>query len=120
MTDYKKWSLQKIFNKVAGHLVKQGKRAVNFKGECVLFDADTGMRCAYGCLVPKKEFKNYHYDVVFDEISRAFPYYSNQRELMDCLMVCHDDIKPSRWKSRLRAIARRFSLEIPPFLKDDK
>ncbi len=53
---------QEIFDTVAAHLLKQGKRAVDSNGACV-YRAPDGCRCAFGCLIPddlyRPQFEGY-------------------------------------------------------------
>ena len=44
---------QKIFNKIAKHLLKQNKRSLNADGRCV-YRGPNGLKCAIGCLIPDK------------------------------------------------------------------
>lgn len=54
-------SNQKIFDKVARHLLNQGRRSVNSGGSCMYRGVDNTM-CAVGCLIPdrlySKELEN--------------------------------------------------------------
>lgn len=123
MVNYNTWSLQRVFNKVAKHLLTQNSRATksDHLEECTLFDEETGKRCAVGCLLPKSYYKKeFSEGERWRRIREIIIPNSKLDLLMDDLMECHDDIKPSRWPQRLRAIARDKGLEIPEFLRNGK
>lgn len=46
---------QQIFDTVATHLLKQGKRATNLHGTCV-YRGEGGTKCAVGCLIADEEY----------------------------------------------------------------
>jgi len=46
---------QQIFDQVARHLLKQGKRAVSAQGRCK-YRTDDGLKCAAGCLISDEEY----------------------------------------------------------------
>lgn len=50
-------TLQDIFNKVATHLIEQGKPAATELGICK-YRTNTGLRCAAGCLIPDELYDN--------------------------------------------------------------
>lgn len=116
---------QEIFDKVATHLLKQGRKAeATTNGSCK-YRTDDGLKCAAGCLIPDEE-----YSVSFECISwrrAARVAYSNednsnlqklgkiavrigQVELVADLQVMHDDTLVEDWPSELRRVADDFSL----------
>ena len=114
MIDYTNWTLQRIFNKVSKHLVNQKKKAI-LNGRTAFSDNDYN-RCAFGCLAPLRDHRS----------SKIIDYYTffyngitfKKYELLLDMEKCHDKVKVSRWKQRLRVIARSYDLEIPEFLND--
>lgn len=52
-------SLQTMFNKIAKHLLKQGRAATSDDGQCLYRDPHGNM-CAVGCLIPERQ---YHEDM---------------------------------------------------------
>ncbi len=47
---------QEIFDTVALHLIKQGKKSVNDIGRC-LYRSPEGLKCAIGCLIPDEVYQ---------------------------------------------------------------
>jgi len=47
---------QEVFDKVATHLLTQGKQSVNAGGTC-LYRGPGGTSCAVGCLIPDKVYR---------------------------------------------------------------
>ena len=45
---------QEVFNKVAAHLLAQGKPAL--KGEDCVYRSKDGLKCAIGCLIPDENY----------------------------------------------------------------
>jgi hypothetical protein len=46
---------QEIFDTVAFHLIKQGKKSANDRGIC-LYRSPGGLKCAVGCLIPDEVY----------------------------------------------------------------
>lgn len=118
MIDYSTWSSQRLFNKVSRHLLTQNKKALN-GDECICWDFATNRRCAVGSLLPisfyKKEGDKTGSRVLF---LCGIEYCTVESNLMGVLQNCHDTVKPSRWPSALRRIARDAGLKIPQFLQE--
>lgn len=113
MIDYSGWSLQRIFNKVSKHLLTQNKRALLYGRPA--FSDDKYNRCAYGCLATIRDHSgpmsmNYYTFYLKGIVGTKY-------SLMEEMENCHDKLKPSRWPSRLRKIAKNFNLKIPDHLK---
>jgi hypothetical protein len=47
---------QEIFDTVAIHLIKQGKKSVGDDGNC-LYRGPEGLKCAVGCLIPDEVYR---------------------------------------------------------------
>lgn len=122
MANWSKKSLQQIFNHVSRHLIDQGKRATFKLDEviyCTCYDIETDRRCAWGCLLPIKHYRENTIHIRTEYINytqRLVKLNLEQFMLMTDLRECHDYIKPCRWKQRLRAIARKYNLTIPDYL----
>jgi hypothetical protein len=114
------YTLQRTFNKVCRHLLKQNKKAK--RGDtCVLRDSQ-GNKCAAGCLIPQKDYSKY--GKLFEECSLVsgtvwsdFDEYLQEKghdlRLVRELQNVHDDFHPNKWKSALNEVAKQFNLRVP-------
>ena len=98
---------QAVFDQVAKHLLTQRKRSVlrvSGKTKCV-YHADTGLKCAAGCLISKKEyredFENHSWGGLIDQ----FDLPETHRWLINCLQAIHDEKHPNTWKRELKQLA---------------
>jgi len=113
----KRMSIQQVFNKVCKHLVKQNARCVSKTGGC-LYRNDKGMKCALGVLIPDKKYKK-----SFEEMTSVDLYFKLQNFafgancIMDTLQRLHDRNRPSRWKQKLRVVAKNYDLNEPACIK---
>jgi hypothetical protein len=110
---------QQVFNRVAAHLLKQGRAAINNDGLC-RYRALDGEQCAFGCIIP---------DELYDPIIEGRPATHLLQEklfreqlglinvdtrLIDKLQLAHDrtlrrySIK--EWREHMRGIAVIWSL----------
>lgn len=123
LTDYTNWPSQRFFNKVAKHLITQNRREKDKNDDIYPFMSESGCRCASGCLLPKKWYKendyinnfSYHLTNLIFRLVGIFKY-----DLLCDLTECHESFRPSQWPSRLRSIARQHKLDIPDFLLEHK
>jgi len=127
MKPVKELTAQQIFNKVAMHLAKQGKKAITGDGSCINF-TKSELRCAVGCLVPRSFYRkpeNRDYRVgglgSLETILPRFgvPYGTNNpvTTLLTKLVILHDDIEVDKWKEGLLKIAEDFKLTAPDWLQ---
>ncbi len=114
---------QATFNKVARHLLRQGRRAMRRNpttlGDpdlCVLH-ADGGLRCAAGVLVTRKDYdpkwEGPHAVVRKDGGSAVCRYLrakGHDLELVGDLQRVHDRERSDRWPVQLRNIAKCYDL----------
>lgn len=111
---------QEIFDRVAAHLLNQGRRSVRtdeFYG-CAYRGRD-GLRCAAGALIPDDE---YNPDFEGEPVTRrrillaigVSPNDGDAVTLLARLQDMHDEKMPSRWESELEELAaeRGLSTEI--------
>lgn len=110
---------QTIFDQVAKHLVKQGKKAA--EGENCLYRGPDGTECAFGCLIPDDRYnrcmeQNWSYSVI-DHHRHGFPEYSPFAQFINQLQTIHDGYDPSRWKESLRELAKTRNLTLPDCLE---
>jgi hypothetical protein len=116
-------TLQEIFDRVATHLLTQGKRAVGSESEC-RYRTEAGLMCAIGCLIepklysPGMEKKSLRNIAVHGPVSQSLglsakefindgPYF----ELLDTLRIVHDHGAIKEWKADLKELAADRGLE---------
>ena len=108
---------QEIFDKVATHLIAQGKRSIGFGGACA-YRGDNGSMCAAGCLIPDDEYKPEFENRAWFYIANEVPSFSNApdrvHDLITTLQWVHDSpcswLSPEKLKESLRAVASRCGL----------
>jgi len=124
MNKKQKQQMQKTFNKVVRHLLKQKKRSAREGGRLCLYRGPNGMKCAIGCLIPNKEYKekmDYGYDVMklwtsYPKLSVFKPVKHREHEYLKFLCMCqdiHDFNYPRQWKKELLALANKYELTFP-------
>ncbi len=114
---------QKVFNKVAKHLITQKKRSRNV-GTC-LYRSEDGLSCAVGCLIKDKFYStriegNGSNDPIVKKVliqSGVMVKNKDIGELLDDLQSIHDNGIPSDWRKKLVVLANSYELKIPKFLK---
>lgn len=120
---------QEVFETVAKHLFKQGRRSTDSAERCVyrLERGDRVLMCAVGCLIPKSHYRtsmeHKGVDGLVTGASRlgyTVPRVIRRNaELLELLQEAHD--QPRNWytsaamRNRLKAIAPDFDLD-PDFL----
>ncbi len=105
---------QEIFDTVAAHLLKQGKRAIANDGVC-MYRAPDGCKCAFGCLIPddlySPPFENrLAVGVVNSCPELASLYDESTHSLLRDLQSMHDTCNPLEWADELRRLAHRHML----------
>lgn len=110
---------QELFDKVAGHLARQGCQATDSLGRCAYRGSD-GMKCAAGCLIadahysPEIESKAAGIERVADALERSGVSRS-QIDLVSRLQTAHDNCGSlSSLRSELSEIACDFGLTFDP------
>ncbi len=127
-------TMQKAFNKVAAHLLKQNRKSKQ-DGTC-LYRGEASTTCAFGCLIPDElytpEFETKSVAVFFgiapscgiwteDAKQKAaamrnlLPEYS--MFLFKDLQAVHDNSLPKTWPSKLRDVAHDHGLKLPKCLR---
>jgi hypothetical protein len=111
-------NLQETFDKVATHLLRQGKKALDNKGYCVYRAGDD--MCAVGCLITDEfytaglEGDNIHADNVRVALAHSLNVDvldDDAITLIGALQDIHDDTQPDYWVSELRGLSEAFNLE---------
>lgn len=111
------FTLQEIFDKVAGHLLKQKRKAEN-AGQCLytMVEDHKVYTCAVGCLIPKADYKKSiegrssadAYNII---TGKSLYNYGERKDLLSALQTCHDSRAVSHWRGELELIAERYKLE---------
>ncbi len=103
-------SAQELFEKVANHLLKQGKRSIDSNGYC-LYRSDDGLMCAAGILIPNEvyheSFECHDWLTLIER--RDFP--TQHKDLIMALQNVHDCRKnPEDWREYLIGLGKRHNL----------
>lgn len=113
---------QEVFNKVAKHLLKQGERAVDDGGACQYHVPNSKKRCAVGCLITKRYYKENMEDYGPEELFFEFPKEMknlrlNKRRhkiILDELQDLHDNDyadPKEEWPEQLKDLAQSHKLK---------
>lgn len=96
---------QKIFNKVAKHLLTQKKKAKQ-DGVCVM-KTKAGLMCAVGCLIPDS-MRNDNNITIQGQSDKWKKYvgFSQNQGLLGQLQNVHDGYKPSQRFKKLSIVAK--------------
>lgn len=110
---------QLVFDTVAEHLLKQGKRCVGDTTDAnsCMYRNNEGLKCAAGCLIPDDKYtpdiegKNWNCLAVKNKVSYNC-----------CILICdlqdiHDGWPPELWLNELHALADARNLDtskLPP------
>lgn len=121
---------QEIFDKVAKHLLRQRKQAMDKNGNCQ-YRTDKGLRCAIGCLIPKRLYdSSIEYagawvfvdkrgfiapDVeaprsVLLDIGKSIGLRLSHESLLKALQILHDTTEPEDWRVGLCSVAQDHKL----------
>ena len=104
-------TLQQVFNKVAKHLLKQNRRAMD-GGACLYRDGH-GRSCAVGCLIPDGQYRPGLEPWSPGRLVRAgkLPGVGEEAvKLLNELQGTHDSNTPSLWPDTLREVAKEHEL----------
>ncbi len=126
----KQLTAQKIFERAAMHLAKQGKKAMirEFDGAITCMNCtEDGLRCAVGGLLPLSYYKKEREmgnvggigEIAIGLENIGIPV-NRHKSLLVALQAIHDNEKVSRWAQKLRGLARRRDLVVPEWLKGAK
>lgn len=106
---------QEVFDYVARHLLRQGKKAqtIDCHGTVsCLYRTDEGLRCAAGSLVADEEyqkgFEGYAWGGLVDQ-GKTVP--TVHRHLIKGLQNVHDNYAPDIWGGRLAEVATEHDLD---------
>lgn len=118
MTTKSKFSLvaapmtaQEMFNKVAAHLLSQGKRAIDEHHRCRYRGAN-GTKCAIGCLITDDRYSpGIEASGAQDIHVREAAGYGIELIGLACdLQKIHDNASPANWRTTLENLATLYGL----------
>ena len=114
---------QEIFDKVASHLIAQGKQSLRttnqqWNDQGCAYRGDNGTMCAAGCLIPdeeyKPEFEGRSWTKIQEKIPSLASLASKESDLIGVLQNLHDSYvdwsSKDSLKEELRNVACRFNL----------
>lgn len=104
---------QDLFDRVATHLLRQGKRSMSSNGIECAYRGQNGLSCAVGCLIPDDA---YHQGLegltaTAKSIQDGLPFSVNV-DLLQRLQDVHDTTEPPVWRNRLRDLAQDYDLKV--------
>lgn len=102
---------QEVFDRVATHLMKQGRKSLDSRYNCVYKGKD-GLKCAAGCLISDYEYKPQFEGKAWGsyDLENLYGITSAHKYLIKRLQKIHDDFNPEDWKEALKNIALREGL----------
>jgi len=106
---------QELFDRVAGHLLRQNEQSLDEEGACCYRGAE-GLMCAIGCLIPDDTYSYNLEHKACDHsavIKAAGLVGSYQIELAKQLQDLHDECPPASWPKRLATLAKDHGLVFP-------
>ena len=111
---------QTIFNRVAAHLLAQGRPSLSDGGECAYHNYD-GLRCAVGCLINNTHYSEdlEGYSVQHGDVLQAVKsslglqhLAPRTADLLGDLQQLHDLTPPEEWRKGLKELAHEYDLEL--------
>ncbi len=115
---------QEIFDKVAAHLLKQGKRALRSCDDSVscAYRAPDGCMCAVGCVIPDElyegGFEHHGVRFVLEESPELNRLLGGSELLLNYLQRIHDCEDVQKWPSLLKACAARPNIKLSSAVVD--
>lgn len=110
---------QLVFDTVAEHLLKQGKRCVldNTDTSACMYRNDEGLKCAAGCLIPDDQYTPELEGKSWTSLARENLVSYNCVMLINDLQSIHDVCEPKDWLLELHEFAEIKNLDtskLPP------
>ena len=112
---------QTIFNRVAAHLLAQGRPSMRDNEEECAYRGENNLRCALGCLIDdahyREEIEGYtiREECVAQAVKKSLGlHYITERTaaLLSDLQALHDLTPPEEWRDALKALAHTHGLEL--------
>lgn len=104
------YTAQKVFDKVAEHLIKQGKKSIS-KGMCMYRSPD-GSKCAAGFLISDEEYRPNMENKPYQDIIEGYNYSRKHLRLISDLQLLHDSEPVYKRREQLVELAIRNNLSI--------
>lgn len=106
---------QEMFDRVARHLIKQGRKSVSRSkkyGTMCRYRGPNGTMCGIGCLIPNKQYTHNLENKTADHgaVQYAAGLSCFQIPLALALQITHDDRPAQSWPKRLRGVAAEYGL----------
>lgn len=106
---------QQVFDKVAQHLLAQGKKSEEgYTSRCVYLTS-SGLMCAAGCLIgdddKARDFDTNPQGTSWPTLLARGLVPAAHFDLIAALQRVHDSYKPSNWHAALESVATKFGLE---------
>ncbi len=100
---------QKIFDKVATHLLTQKKKSLmpeELSGFCkCAYRGKDGLSCAVGCLITDQEAAKIGEDKPVGSVTLVATRLEGFEDFLGQLQLIHDNCKPSKWINKLSLLA---------------
>lgn len=115
---------QVTFNKVVRHLLRQKRKAFSRKADMCQYRTRSGLTCAAGCLITKKEYKKEFegtplFTLLTDKVQsvsavgKIIENKGHNLGLVNDLRSVHDDYKVRDWKNALEKVGEKWGLKMP-------
>lgn len=111
-------SKQRFFSKTVRHLLKQRRKSKKVIGgeDMCAYRGKGGLKCAIGCHIPDKLYRNSFEGRSLEGLTEAFPFI--KRLIPDVSLGCnlqrvHDGHEVREWKAELARTARLYGLKMP-------
>ena len=109
-----KHSAQQVFDQVATHLLTQNEKSMADNGRYCAYHAQSGLKCAAGCLIAENEYQHDFEDQGWCSLSSHGKVPPKHDKLIDELQTLHDESDAENWKRELTEFATENSLELNP------
>lgn len=105
-------SEQDVFDTIAEHLLRQGKRSLGrVRSTCQYHNAD-GLKCAAGCLVPDDVYDFTWEGMTWNELVATGEVVDRYADIIQQLQYVHDSEEGEQyWPNKLRIIAEGYKLD---------
>jgi hypothetical protein len=122
---------QQIFDRVATHLLRQGKRSMDSRGDC-LYRSPEGLSCAVGCLIPDEAYlptfegltvratrsnraspEDRRVEAFLKALEGSGINLESSLLVLGRLQYIHDNVTPKYWRTTLEGVAQEFGLTLP-------
>lgn len=113
---------QQVFDQIATHLLKQGKRSMgpvtrehggsSYDTVKCVYRGPDGVKCAAGAIIGDHEYEPSMEGAGWYHIAQAKDVYAHENIIMR-MQTVHDTVEPHDWRQRLSALADELGLARP-------